>query len=1099
MMVVFVSRSEGRAITTVRNILDSFALRIGTDTWKTVITAEGLLTVKTVLRRNATKSTAVSCHWIRSRSRSELLWIVGKRSKFNAEGMVPVHSTSKAVLHSEWENDWQYAPAVKALAAMAALFHDWGKASDLFQEKLRHAGSGRHEADPFRHEWISCKLVEGLVEHTRSFYDDEVWLNALAEGNIEPEHIIESAAERPSSLKEMPPIASILLWLIVSHHRMPADDPKAYRHVECSSFDELMRKINATWGYSRPDEEGRLQKCFSFSRGILWPDAAVWKGCVQKWARRMLREKTRLQQIIQDKDMALRNIMQYARLSLMLADHYVSSLTADRSSKKGARKKHQWSTVALWANTDGRELKQGLEEHIVLVMEQAVHIAHQLPYFAEHMEAVEDLPFLKKRSPRPFQWQDTAADKIRQYSRTHKEKKAYFIVNMASTGCGKTTANAKIMQAVSETGNSLRYVLALGLRTLTLQTGDEYRNRIGLDKSELAVIIGSSAVQQLHEQDQNRQIQAEDMNAFGKEEMLLEEDLDYIDTCNDEQREFLQLFFHRQAEKYQAFLYKPVAALTIDYLMKATETIRGGKYMLPFLRLMSSDLVIDEIDDFDKGDLIAVSRLVHMAGMLGRSVAVSSATIPPDLAQGMFYAYTQGLACYNRFFTEKKSCAAVFCDEFKTVVERMALGDMERYKRTQASFIDKRVKRLEAQPVRRKGRIWDVGKDENQCRDAYFESMRKAAETLHDQHYIIDEKTKKHVSFGIVRLANITPCVACSRYFLQCAWPDGYAVRIMTYHSRQFLIMRHEQERYLDKVLKRKYDITSPAAIHDPVIRRHLDTAPEDNVLFIVVSTPVEELGRDHDFDWAVVEPSSYRSLIQLAGRLLRHRIMHGDITTPNMAVMQYNLRGWRGEKRAFYHPGYEEGCVLNSHNMHDLIDEAAFGEKINAVPRIKVPETLAPESQLADLEHQVMKAFNSMTPGPQGLHGWSQEYWWLTALPQKLNPFRASLPEITLYGVYAGGDITFCECQQGEYIQRGILYNITFDDILYIGEVQRRFWLQRDYIDALRQHLDDDGDDDEDDMLERMSKRYGEITIPDTKDTSWRYSDQFGLFEWDE
>lgn len=103
MMVIFTSRSEKKAIYTVRRILDSFADRIGNDTWKTVITQEGLLTVQALLRRTATKSTAVACHWIRSRSHSELVWIVGKRDMFNEEGIVPVHSTQKEILHHEWE------------------------------------------------------------------------------------------------------------------------------------------------------------------------------------------------------------------------------------------------------------------------------------------------------------------------------------------------------------------------------------------------------------------------------------------------------------------------------------------------------------------------------------------------------------------------------------------------------------------------------------------------------------------------------------------------------------------------------------------------------------------------------------------------------------------------------------------------------------------------------------------------------------------------------------------------------------------------------------------------------------------------------------
>lgn len=43
---------------------------------------------------------------------------------------------------------------------------------------------------------------------------------------------------------------------------------------------------------------------------------------------------------------------------------------------------------------------------------------------------------------------------------------------MASTGCGKTLGNAKIMYALADEALGCRFSIALGLRTLTLQTGD---------------------------------------------------------------------------------------------------------------------------------------------------------------------------------------------------------------------------------------------------------------------------------------------------------------------------------------------------------------------------------------------------------------------------------------------------------------------------------------------------------------------------------------------------------------------------------------------------------------------------------------------------
>lgn len=94
MMVTFISQCEKNALKKTRRVLDAFANRIGDNTWQTVITQDGLDTVKKMLRKTASRSTAVSCHWIRSRARSQFLWVVGNKSKFNLEGVVPVNYTT---------------------------------------------------------------------------------------------------------------------------------------------------------------------------------------------------------------------------------------------------------------------------------------------------------------------------------------------------------------------------------------------------------------------------------------------------------------------------------------------------------------------------------------------------------------------------------------------------------------------------------------------------------------------------------------------------------------------------------------------------------------------------------------------------------------------------------------------------------------------------------------------------------------------------------------------------------------------------------------------------------------------------------------------
>lgn len=95
MIVTFISQCEKKSLNKTRRVLDAFANRIGNRTWQTPITTEGLLAVKALLRKTATKNTAVSCHKIKTRRLTELVWIVGNRDKFNFEGHVAVNYTNQ--------------------------------------------------------------------------------------------------------------------------------------------------------------------------------------------------------------------------------------------------------------------------------------------------------------------------------------------------------------------------------------------------------------------------------------------------------------------------------------------------------------------------------------------------------------------------------------------------------------------------------------------------------------------------------------------------------------------------------------------------------------------------------------------------------------------------------------------------------------------------------------------------------------------------------------------------------------------------------------------------------------------------------------------
>lgn len=1127
MMVIFVSQCEKKALPRTRRVLDAFANRIGDNTWQTLITEEGLLTVRKMLRQTASKSTAVSCHWIRSRSRRQLRWVVGNKKKFNNEGIVAVNSTEQDLLTNDAEQNWKYLPLIKAFTGLAALLHDWGKATKLFQDKLQPASNESFKGDPLRHEWISSLLIMALVKTGEEPEDDRSWLVPLLNQSINEQQLAAALPQLKAEhapFSSLPDAATLLLWLVLSHHRLPKPENKAsFGDRENGSPQQLLARLSKEWGYENLCREGedaaqyqkRLQDCFVFPQGLL-SKSTHWLSALSHRARQLEAHLPLFAQAVQDG--SWRSIAHHARLCLMVGDHYYSSQP---------QASHWPKTLNLFANThrDGPEkgqLKQRLDEHLVNVAKVAVNTCRMLPRFEQDTPFADEIETLKPaKQPtatikKQFGWQDKAVTEIKKYRQHSDDRvKGYFVVNMASTGRGKTLANAKIMQALSEDSESLRFILALGLRTLTLQTGDEYRDRIGLKEHELAVLIGSKAVLELHQDSAKAQSVDEQIPPeaeFGSEsaEPLLDEHEEVLG--GDEAWQNLlpeeELTTVLTGRKERALLYAPVLACTIDHMMAATETIRGGRYILPSLRLMSSDLVIDEIDDFTGSDLIAIGRLIYLAGMLGRKVMISSATIPPDLALAYFSAYQKGWQVFANSRYQNSQVACVWTDEFTTKLDTISVSEQAalNYQAAHQEFIDKRVAKLKTEPVKRRGEIVPLTTttDEASQKAEFFSAIQQAILTKHQQHHETDQLTGRQVSFGVVRCANIQPCVQLMEYLLAATWPDDTEVRVMAYHSQQVLLLRHEQEQHLDQVLKRKTAVNEPKGVfHHPVIRKHLDNSTTKQLIFILVATPVEEVGRDHDFDWAVVEPSSYRSIIQLAGRVRRHRDADLSNTAPNMALLEFNLKGYQGKVRdVFSRPGYEQGkWQLSSKSLHDVVDSKELQKGIDALPRIKKSEA-KPSANLGALEHFVINrtlgshyltdTVQQKVPAnsPINLWGYTDDYWWMTALPQQFNRFRDSAPGLNLYRVLdEQGRARFNIYDR----QRGWLEierRLGIEHQPLTAEQSQRLWLERDYNNLITARASASDED-----AERTSQRLGELNLQHYQEGNrYRYNDQLGL-----
>lgn len=1065
MNVLFIAQCGKRALTETRRILDQFAERRGERAWQTPITANGLDTVRRLLRKTARKNTAVACHWIRAKDHSELLWVVGDGRQFNAEGAVPTNTTASNVLRTGDESAWHHLPLMTALTALAALLHDLGKATQAFQDRLHQPG--RRERNHYRHEWVSLRLFQAFVGGD----DDALWLARLAacaeDGLDGPsfaalwlDHAggrllrdgLDDAATSSRPFAALAPLAQAVAWLVLTHHRLPCqpvcqsadngrnasdDEPEEPRlkwrrfgarppSVNGNALEALLARVDADWNEPREDL-AREQLCayWRFPHGL--------PVSLPSWRKQAARYAQKLQALaaasLQYTALHDPFTMHVSRLCLMLADHHYSSI-----EDEARRTPYRNPGYPLYANTsrtgDGEPMpgrrqasafNQTLDEHLLGVQAHATQITRCLPGLARSLPALQNHRGLKKRNASAhFQWQDKASD-LAASVRQRAAAQGAFIVNMASTGCGKTLGNARIMNALAEPATGLRCAFAIGLRTLTLQTGRSFQTDLGLSDEQLAIKVGGSANRALFDYWQ----QQAEASGSASRQALLDEGGQVLFEGHQRHPLLERLSDDPQV---RSLLAAPVLVCTVDHLTPATESLRGGRQIAPMLRLMSGDLVLDEPDDFDMADLPALTRLVHWAGLLGARLLLSSATLPPALVEGLYLAYRQGRKVFQQHRSDRPAEPVNVCclwiDEFHQSAQDCPDGAA--FHTAHAGFAQQRVDRLALADVRRRARIVELpepwrgsGMEQARRREDFARFALECAWSLHQQpqnHGLA--AGGKRVSMGLIRMANIDPLfdVALAMYRRGAPAP-GVRVHLCVYHSQFPLLARSAIEEQLDALLDRR----SESVLHKPGIRALLDAHLESDHLFIVLGSPVTEVGRDHDYDWALVEPSSMRSLIQLAGRVRRHR--QGAVDTVNMLVLGSNLRACEhpGEA-AFCQPGFEMPRVhpkddkpsgppphdsawrfhLERHDLRHLLDapqSSAANFAVDAQPRILAAAQLNPRQKWIDLEHERMRdsmlarlqvgKFFTPVLRDATLHWRHGECPWLTGLLPQYQRFR--------------------------------------------------------------------------------------------------------------
>lgn len=1006
MIVIFVSQCEKKALPRTRRVLDAFANRIGDNTWQTVITNEGLQAVRKLLRKTASKSTAVSCHWIRSRSRSELLWVVGNRNKFNEQGIVPVNYTESDIEQYIDKEKWQSLALIKNAVAIAALFHDFGKANILFQQKLR--GEGKNKYEPVRHEWVSLRIFQAFVGNKT----DEQWLTALTEiSKSHHDEIDQDGLSQESSnpLASLPPFAQLVGWLILSHHKLPFVPHWNEKLTPERSPAELAKNninpLEAWFATELQVHWNSYNFCDEDSPSLLvdnWTfhaDGLPYNS--HKWRLRAIKAADKALQSI--KQQASKNLLHdelftshLARMVLMMADHHYSA-------QPEPKKEWQSPNYAVYANTnrETNELKQQLDEHLIGVAEHAVKIAGALPNLKNSLEVIENNSFLKstKVVNEQFAWQIAAQKQAKLLSES-SQKQGFFGINMASTGKGKTLANAKIIYALADKQQDCRFTVALGLRTLTLQTGREYRKQLELTDEQLAVAVGGSASKALFENEQNkREAEAEFGTGSESSDDYLDPELFVDYELSGTEHNLYE--WTKNNPRIEKLLQAPALVCTIDHLMPATDGTRGGKQIGPMLRLLTSDLIIDEPDDFGLDDLPALCRLVHWAGMLGSRVLLSTATMPPDLAFAAFQAYQAGWAEYAKVnianWNNTINCAW-FDERAKGGAVTAEIQDFASFKIQHEKYVVKRVEFLQKTSLaKHKAEILENLTPTENVYHNFAATVLQGALNLHKNNQV--QIADKVFSIGLVRMANINPMVAVAKELTQLVLPEDTHIHLCVYHSRYPLAVRSYLENQLDRLLNRK-DNWPPEDLENQI-----SNTSAKNQLFIVLASPVAEVGRDHDYDWAVIEPSSMRSIIQIAGRVLRHRDSTPE--AENILLINQNIKQLKGSERCFNRPGFEVdnlGLKMINHQLKEVLETEQY-QQINAVERV-IKSKKKPLENLVALEHQAL--FEQLFKQPKSAKLWWKEQTHWSGVLQHLQPFRKSAKDEALVLTLENDDLSW-------------------------------------------------------------------------------------------
>lgn len=964
--------------------MDAYGLRVGSKTWTLKISKIGKDVLISKLKRVASKNTSIAFY---SKGKIDPIQVIGSKKYFhNGQTSIETESEAEEDIHNSVESLHQ------KIISMSAFFHDIGKGESRGQSYF-HSSTKSTRIDPnidqIKHELSSFfllrffSIISKINEEDRKKEIKEVCDNGLrikknkesSESTFLNTHCVNKEVKKDfSSLINFSSNAKknkldfnvIVETLVLFHHKLSEVG-------SAGKFDKEVVGFNKSYllGIKTINQNPYMPNIINFN---------FTEEELTSYFNIYMKKITEIENISNKINVSadiklLEYLFQLGRMIVISSDHRASQLAIENEKEaiKNGKDIDLTGEIIAKSKKHGYQLLSAHLKEAETISNEIFELLHSNSF---NSLKKEDSKYLLHKPANlnikeKYQWQRPGI----KFVEDNYSEGGLFCVVISSTGAGKTRFCAELASTITP---ELRLNVALGLRTLTLQTGTKYKDMYKLGDDKIVTQIGDILTKKIH-----------DNHAGEKDQFFLEmneeDEVDDFDLIVDQKEnkniessfpECLSTSFDSFSKK--RYLSSPIVISTVDYLVKAGD-YRKSNFIVPQLRVISSDLLLDEVDGYDPEDSLSLIRLCYMAGLYGRKLYLSTATAMTSLIDILHKAFLDGYQVYAGANKKNKIVHSFLITDEKDKSGYMNIYNTSNDDSLISQYIEKYKNLIKKEETNHVVKIKNITLNESKeeflqtiinnksnsnngrLGDFFNESISLSKNNYETSMNKYGQELK--LSAGMIRVAHIQSGFQVVMELLQDVKTykkikPRTKINIIFYHSSMSIQSRGYVEKAMDETLNRE---EGNYLINSPIFRKQANKIDQESkdgkyneIITIFVVTPVEEVGRDHDFDWAIVEPSSLRSIIQTNGRVNRHRMNNIDTNKPNIIIMNKNiaLQQNKGRIPVYCFPGFEtKESLFEDDSSNRDIQNITISEETKHTIQFKSIDVLFPQCILAKKE----------------------------------------------------------------------------------------------------------------------------------------------------